>query len=184
MAKKNFNRGQNFWTIRDTERLHIWHAYTTNENLSIDTNWGKWTCDHYCYTKNSQFWTLLPQCIRVSQTHVFLNLNSVLLWMIFVSPDHWGPALDSPFGSFSYLFLCHCEDFLHFDLLNVNSTKWVDHLIRLYKSTSTFVITFQLREIDFMFIYLSVLSALLSVNSACGAKLSTMERQINRNSNI
>ena len=32
----NFNIRYNFWTVR-VQRLHIWHAYFTNDTLSNDT---------------------------------------------------------------------------------------------------------------------------------------------------
>ena len=42
-VETNFNLGNNFWTVRDSDFivivtwLHIWHAYSTNETLSNDT---------------------------------------------------------------------------------------------------------------------------------------------------
>ena len=33
----NFIIRYNFWTARDRERLHIWHAYSTNDAFSNDT---------------------------------------------------------------------------------------------------------------------------------------------------
>ena len=84
----NFDIRYHFWTVRDRDfifgkRLHIWHAYSTNDSLSNDTKANFIVTLTLTLKLKIAFWTLLPPGDIVFHKHTLILLRENFMKSLF-----------------------------------------------------------------------------------------------------